>query len=300
MEYLKGFSIKPYEITPVGEVIFTDGTTHTIRPNQIQCEGYGYTYNKVTQTCQRFIYNTNIQRNISNVDNKNNGPQNTNQLGSNVIQVNGQNNTTRGRNNHCTINGRDNIIENGVNDVNVTGIGGVAANTGALVIGGGEEEISRLLEAGGSVRQTNIFHLSGVTTQDAFTYLTLNGAEFDTQTATKGEYINLPNNAVIGYEVYITRLCMGGTSGTAGHYLYASSRGSVLLNNTYDQLFDTPTNTTIGSAGGVSGTYVMEETTTSSPDRPSMSIKVAGSADVTNIWSATVTLHELKLTETTF
>ena len=298
MQYLTGYTIKPYENTILGEVIFTDGTNNGIRANQQQCEAYGYTYNRADGTCNSSKFNINLDSAVRNENNKNNGPQNVTGLGSNIIQINGTLNTTTGSNNNCFINGSANEIANGVNNANVTGIGGVAENDGSLVIGGGNNEISRLVENSRAIRQTSIMHLSGVTTGEAFTYLTLNGADFDNQSATKGEYINLPNNAVVGYEVYITRLCTGGTSGTAGHYLYASSRGSVLLNDTYDQLFATPTNTTIGSAGGVSGTYVMEETTVS--DRPSMSIKVAGSADVINIWNATVTLHKLKLTETTF
>ena len=44
MEYLRGHSIKPKDITPIGTVIFTDGT-NDVSANQLTCDGYGYTYN---------------------------------------------------------------------------------------------------------------------------------------------------------------------------------------------------------------------------------------------------------------
>ena len=43
--YIKGFSVKPKRTTEVGNVIFTDGNNE-ITPNQVQCEAYGYTYDK--------------------------------------------------------------------------------------------------------------------------------------------------------------------------------------------------------------------------------------------------------------
>ena len=105
MEYLTGYTIKPEEITATGEVRFTDGTNNDLGANQVTCEAYGYTYDIPSGTCVSFRLNTNLGRNISNINNKNNGSGNVTELGSNNIQVNGINNTTKGFNNSCLING---------------------------------------------------------------------------------------------------------------------------------------------------------------------------------------------------
>ena len=106
MEYLTGYTIKPHSTTPLGSVVFTDGTNTEIQPNQQTCEAYGYTYDRASGMCMAFMYNENLNRNISNENNKNNGSGNTNQLGANTIQVNGTLNTTKGFNNNCFINGK--------------------------------------------------------------------------------------------------------------------------------------------------------------------------------------------------
>ena len=72
MEYLTGYTIKPYRVTAVGEVRFTDGTNTELGANQVTCEAYGYTYDEASGTCRSFRYNTNLERNISNINNKNN------------------------------------------------------------------------------------------------------------------------------------------------------------------------------------------------------------------------------------
>ena len=105
MDFLTGYTIKPHQTTEIGEVFFTDGTNTEIRANQVQCEAYGYTYDKASGTCRAFRYNTNLNRNISNINNKINGPRNTTELGSNTVQINGSNNTAKGFNTNCFING---------------------------------------------------------------------------------------------------------------------------------------------------------------------------------------------------
>jgi len=64
--YLKGFEVKPLSVTGLGTVVFTSGDSEGVPieviPNQIQCESYGYTYNRVTGTCSVFRYNTNLNR----------------------------------------------------------------------------------------------------------------------------------------------------------------------------------------------------------------------------------------------
>ena len=292
MDFLTGYTIKPNRITRIGEVIFTDGTNDDIRANQLQCEAYGYTYDNASGTCSAFRYNTNIERTLSNINNKNNGPGNTTQLGSNTIQVNGTNNTTRGFNNNCFINGSNNEIANGVNNSTVLGVGGKSDRDGELVIGGGLNAIGDIQ----TDRKVSVVNLAGVTTSNTAATLTVNGIpDF--------EYINVNNNSIVGFEIYITRLELGGSAATAGNYSYRNIKGVVRIDNAGAMLFIVGYTRNIakydsGGGSGVNGTAVMVASTTGGV--PSISIQVTDRNNVTNIWSATVTLHELISTNITF
>tara|TARA_R100000781_G_scaffold92092_1_gene57039 strand:+ start:22089 stop:22934 length:846 start_codon:yes stop_codon:yes gene_type:complete len=136
MEYLTGYTVKPYEITNTGVVLFTDGTNNEILPNQLQCEAYGYTYDSASGTCVAFRLNTNLQENINNINNKINGANNTTQRGVNTVQINGSTNTLRGNNNNCLINGTGNEIANGVNNSFVGGRRAEATADQSIVLGG--------------------------------------------------------------------------------------------------------------------------------------------------------------------
>ena len=52
IKYLSGFRVAPYEIDPLGNVLFTDGTNTGLVPSQYQCEAYGYTYDSFNQVCR--------------------------------------------------------------------------------------------------------------------------------------------------------------------------------------------------------------------------------------------------------
>ena len=136
MSYLTGYTIKPYEVTTLGEVIFSDGTYNEIRANQQQCEAYGYTYDKASGTCIAFRFNAGLNTNLDNLNNKFNGVSNTIELGGNNIQVNGTNNTTKGFNTNCFINGNSNTIANSINNATAFGTLAEATATNALVVGG--------------------------------------------------------------------------------------------------------------------------------------------------------------------
>ena len=68
--YIKGYPIKPQTIITSGEVLFTSGDGDNIRPNQQQCEAYGYHYNKETGTCSAFNFTSNLGRNLINENNE--------------------------------------------------------------------------------------------------------------------------------------------------------------------------------------------------------------------------------------
>jgi len=141
MEFLKGYTVKPYIIQGNGVVTFTDGTNNELMVNQPTCEAYGYRYDTTTGTCMAYNYNTNFPKNIDNINNKNNGSGNVYQTGSNTVQVNGTENTTRGYNTNCFINGSGNEIARRISNATVVGVGGKAESNGEFVIGGGLNSI---------------------------------------------------------------------------------------------------------------------------------------------------------------
>ena len=291
--YLTGYTIKPSQTSITGEVFFTDGTNTDIVPNQVTCEAYGYTYDKTSRTCRAYTYNTNLERNISNINNKNNGSGNTTELGSNTIQINGTLNATKGFNNNCLINGSDNEIANGVNNSTVLGVGGKSESQGEFVIGGGHNAIvdeSGLTKVTAYAdRKMSVVNLSGITTDNTATTLTVNGDQTN--------FINVKNNSVLGFEIYITRLEIAGSSATVGNYSYRNIKGVVRIDNAYTMAFIVGFTRNIGKIG-VNGTAVMIDSTTGGV--PSISLQVTDRNNVTNIWSATVTLHELISTNITF
>ena len=284
MEYLRGYTIKPNEVNTLGEVFFTDGTNTGLMTNQQTCEAYGYTYDNATGTCRAFKYNTNLEANISNINNKNNGSNNTNELGANTIQVNGSNNTTKGFNNNCFINGNANEIANGVDNATVLGSGGKASSNGEFAIGGG-------LRAGLSEepdtysdRKMSVVSLTGVTEDNTATNLTANGEGGK-------NYINVNLNSIVGFEIYITRLEVGGSSATAGNYSYRNIKGVVQIDNSGTMAFIVGMTRNIGKIG-VNGTAAMINGGTG-VSAPSITIQVSDRNNVTNVWSATVYIHQL-------
>ena len=289
MEYLKGYTVKPEAIRPDGIVLFTDGTNNSLMVNQATCEAYGYTYDIDSGSCRAFNYSANIGKTLQNINNKTNGVGNTFEVGSNNIQVNGIKNTTKGYNTNCFINGANNKIESGIDNATVLGIGGVAESNGELVIGGGLNSIPYSDTAAFADRKMSIVALSGVTTDNSTTNLTVNG---DGST-----FIGVKNNSILGFEMYVTRLEIGGSSGTAGNYSYANIKGVVQIDNAYSMAFIVGFTRNIGKIG-VNGTKAMVDSSTT--DVKSITIAVSDRSNVTNIWSATVYIHELVSTSITF
>ena len=284
MEYLTGYTIKPYQITSAGEVRFTDGTNINMGANQLACEAYGYKYDIASGTCMAFQYNTNLDRNINNINNKNNGSGNVTELGANTIQINGTLNTAKGFNNNCFINGSSNEIANGVNNATVLGVGGKASIDGEVAVGGGIRSAGLDSDATEqfSDRKVSVVNLTGVTTDNATTKLTVNG---------DGGYIGVNANSIVGFEIYITRFENGeGSAGTAGDYSYRNIKGVVQIDNSGTMAFIVGFTRNIGKVGGINGTAAMIDSATTPLG---ITIAVSDRNNVTNIWSATVTLHEL-------
>ena len=135
----------------------------------------------------------------------------------------------------------------------------------------------------------SVVELAGVTVDNTATNLTVNGDG--------SSYINVSNNSIVGYEIYLTRLEIGGTSGTAGNYSYRNMKGVVQIDDSYNMAFVIGFTRNIGKIG-VNGTFSMVDTSTT--DVKSISVQVTDRNNVNNAWSAVVYIHEIALTKITF
>tara|TARA_R110000744_G_scaffold343855_2_gene449087 strand:+ start:878 stop:1726 length:849 start_codon:yes stop_codon:yes gene_type:complete len=279
MEYKTGFTVKPYEVTALGQVVFSDGTD-TLIPNQLQCEAYGYTYDRVTGTCRSFRYTPSLPASAQNINNRLNGAGNTTQTGSNTIQMNGTGNTTRGLNNNCFINGRDNEIANNINNATVNGSLGIALRQGEVVLGGGSFNIAA------GLTQSSKIQLSTKTTDATATTLQV-------QDLTDA-FIEMQRDSILGLEIHLTRLETGGTAGTVGNFHYLVIKGAARCDHNGVIILYTHSTTTIASLGLQGSTIALYDSTTSTI--PSITVRVADLANINNTWSATAYLHELRTT----
>ena len=273
--YISGLSVKPLSISGLGVVTFTDGTNE-VQPNQLQCEAYGYTYDKASGTCSIFRYNTNLNRSFDNINNSIQGSQNFTETGTNNTLIMGESNTVRGFSRNNIITGSGNEISNGINNAKVSGIMGKAVRQGEDVLGGGSYNI------GAGYTQSSKIQLSSKTTDETPTNLYVQDIV--------GEYITVQRNSILGLTIYVTRLETGGTSGTLGHFSYRIHRGAVRCDNT-GALTIYSHNTQLIAKDGSLGHFEVVDSTTASI--PSVTVQVTGAADVNNLWTATAYLHEL-------
>jgi hypothetical protein len=275
MNYLTGYTLKPYEITPTGGVLFTDGRDNDLMANQVTCEAYGYTYNRASGTCSAFKYNTNLDRNISNINNRLNGPRNNTELGSNTIQINGTLNTTKGFNNNCLINGSNNEIANSVNNATALGVLGEATATSSIVLGGndpddnlGERQGIQLIYG----RQT-----TNNSTQSSY----LNN--------TTGEFFVVPENAIIYFHAETIAVRVGGSSGSGAVGDYGSwvERGVVI--NKSGTLSIQRERDTIKTSGTVTNWRILASTSGTN-----FLLTVRGQTDMTLEWICNVNITQIK------
>ena len=275
MDFKKGYTIKPENILPDGRVLFTDGTDGVL-PNQINCEAYGYKWNEKEGTCTAFNYTNKIARLNKAATITKTDKTNIEESGTRSSTIIGTENRTKGQNRNILISGENNQVNTGINNAVVFGNYGQVFNQGQFVIGGGEAL---------GISQTSIVQLSGRTSDGTATNLTV-------QNLTT-EYLEVQNNAVLGFEVKVIGICSGGSSGTAGHYVYQEIKGAVLIDNGYNTTFSQST-TTIASSG-TTGSAVMADVTD-----PYITVKVTGAANINIEWFASVQLTEKKLSSVTF
>jgi hypothetical protein len=213
--YITGFTVKPLSISGLGVVTFTDGTNELI-PNQLQCEAYGYTYNKASGTCSTFRYNTNLNRAVANENNKTFGTGNSTETGTNNTLVMGENNTVKGLSRNNIIVGNQNEIANDVNNANVYGTLGQATADNSIVLGGNASD-DNLAE-----RQSIHLMYGKQTTAASQQASNLNN--------TSGSYFVVPDNTIVYFHATCVGVRVGGTSGLGalGDYHSAIERGVVI------------------------------------------------------------------------
>ena len=273
--YLTGFTVKPASISALGEVTFTDGTNQ-LSPNQLQCEAYGYTYNKATGTCSTFRYNTNLNSAVANENNKTFGVGNSTQTGTNNTIVMGENNTVRGLSRNSIITGNQNVIANGVNNANVSGTLGEVTATNSKVLGGNAR--TDLL----GERQA-ITLMCGIQTTDAtVTNTNLNN--------TTSSFFTVPENTALMFDADVIGLRTGGTArGSIGSYASFAEKGVVI--NKSGTLSIKSSTRTGESDGAVSGWV-----TDSAVSGTNFILTVKGATDMIVEWSATIRFTQIKTT----
>jgi len=271
--FLTGFTVKPLSVSALGVVSFTDGARE-ITPNQLQCEAYGYTYNKAEGTCSIFRFNTNLIRSFNNSNNSTKGSQNVTETGTNNTLIMGESNTVKGFSRNNIIIGSNNEIANGVNNANVFGTFGEATADNSIVLGGNAGT-----DISGKRQAIQLLYGTQTTGADAVDSY-LNGIT--------GSYFVVPENTAIMFEADILAVRVGGTgSGAVGDFKTWIETG-VVINKSGTLSVDSSTisHSSSGTTGGwdavstVSGTnYIMS---------------VEGVEDKTIEWVSNIRFTQLK------
>jgi hypothetical protein len=271
--FLTGFTVKPLSVSGLGVVSFTDGARE-ITPNQLQCEAYGYTYNKASGTCSIFRFNTNLNRSFNNSNNSTKGSQNVTETGTNNTLIMGESNTVKGFSRNNIIIGSNNEIANGVNNANVFGTFGEATADNSIVLGGNATTDSL------GKRQAIQLIYGTQTTDGIDAYSYLNGIT--------DSFFVVPENTAIMFEADILAVRVGGAgAGAVGDFKTWIETG-VVINKSGELSVDSSTisHSNSGSTGGwdavstVSGTnYIMS---------------VEGAADKTIDWVSNIRFTQLK------
>ena len=284
IEFKKGFDLKPDKVSSLGTVTFTNGTLTDLSADQRTCEAYGYKYNVSTGTCSAFTFRPKLEDTLFGRNKRILGVNNNIEPFSQNNIVVGTANTNKSYNCNTITLGTEHEITNNIKNAAI--IGGKRAKVtrqSEVAQGGGQRAISDSTDAVtfNSRRQTSNLQLSCVTIDNTVTNMTIQG---------DGEsFINVENNSIIGYDIFITRLELGGSSGTAGNYSYRNIRGAVKINQTGVMSFIVGFTRNIAKVG-TNGTTVMVDSTTGGV--PSITVSVQDRNNVHNLWSAAVTIHE--------
>ena len=274
--FLTGYTVKPSSVSGVGIVTFTDGTNN-ITPNQLQCEAYGYTYNIVTGTCSIFTYNTNLDSNTANENNRIYGAGNLTQIGTNYTLMMGENNTVKGSSRNSIITGSNNVIDNGVNNANVSGTLGESTANNSIVLGGnnGTDTLGE---------RQSVQLLYGIQTTDG-----VNTVSFLNNTT--DSLFSIPDNTIMYFHADVVAVRVGGTastgSGAVGDYASFVERGVII--NKSGVLSIQRERDAIKSSG-----YTSNWQPTAIVSGTSFAMRVRGATDMTIEWCSNITFTQIK------
>jgi hypothetical protein len=271
--YLTGFDVKPLSTSVLGIVTFTDGT-NDITPNQLQCEAYGYTYNKADGTCSTFRYNTSLDRSFSNISNKLQGTGNTTETGTNNTYIIGENNTVKGLSRNNIVVGNNNEIANGVNNASVYGTLGEATANNSIVLGGNASADSL------GERQSITLLFGTETTDNTVSDSFLNN--------TSGSYFAIPENTIIAFQTETVAVRIGGTGGGNNGDFKAFIETGVAINESGTLSID-KSRSTIANTGTTSGW-----TCDISVSGTNLVQTVKGANNRTLMWATTIRMTQIK------
>ena len=272
--YLTGFTVKPLSTSQIGVVTFTDGTNN-ITPNQLQCEAYGYTYDKASGTCSAFRYSTNLITNFANENNKTYGTGNSTETGTNNTIVMGENNTVKGLSRNNIIVGNQNEIANSVNNAFVYGTLGEATANNSIVLGGNAPTDNL------SERQSIHLMYGTQTTAGSTVDSYLNNIS--------GNYFTIPDNTAMYFHADVLAVRVGGTSeaGSAGDFASWVERG--VIKKKKGTLSIERERDAIKSSGTVSAWRP-----TATVDGTNFIMDVRGATDVTIEWASNIRFTQIK------
>tara|TARA_R110002020_G_scaffold212120_2_gene418561 strand:+ start:7465 stop:8319 length:855 start_codon:yes stop_codon:yes gene_type:complete len=213
--YLPNYNIKPFSVSALGEVVFTDGTNEDLIPNEDQCKAYGYTYDKSSGMCKAFNFTTTLNSLTNKEKNNIQGTGNIIQEGTNNTYIMGEKNAVNGLSRNNIIIGSNNEISSGVNNANVFGTLGDATASNSIILGGnhGADILGE--------RQNTTLMYGGQTTDASATDAYLNN--------TTDSYFEPQLESAFYYQAETLALRVGGTEvgGAVGDYASWVERGVV-------------------------------------------------------------------------
>ena len=271
--FLTGFDVKPLNVSSIGTVTFTDGTNE-LTPNQLQCEAYGYTYNKANRTCTAFKYSRNLEFNTRNINNTIKGAGNTTLDNTDNTYIIGEKNTVRGNSINNIVVGTKNEIANGISNANVYGTLGEATADNSIVLGG--NVATDLLGERQSIQV--IYGVQTTDGTDTVSYLN----------NTTDRLLAVPENAAMYFHADVIALRVGGTgTGNLGDYASYVERGVIInesgtlsINRERDDIKSNGTVTNWQPTAIVSGT--------------NFAMQVRGETDVIIEWCSNITFTQIK------
>ena len=220
------------------------------------------------------MYNSNIERNIANVNNNVQGSRNVTETGTNNTYIMGESNTVKGLSRNNIIIGSNNEIANGINNSSVYGTKGEVTATNSIVLGG-NAPTDNLAE-----RQSIQLMYGTQTTAGSTVNSYLNNIT--------DSFFIIPDNTIMYFHADVIAVRVAGTNtGNLGDYasfvergVVINESGTVTINRERETVKTNGTVTDWRPTASVSGTnFIMQ---------------VRGETDVTVEWASNITFTQIK------